>query len=164
VAQQTLKEMGLRYSTTPFSVNGSDERQLQSPAFRIPTVNITRGPYYNTDWYHNSKDTYRDKNSFLSLGESQLNRSAEVYFNVLMNLDRNRRIYSLNTHGEPQLGKRGLYPSTGGRNETDQTATIAKWIMHEDGRNLLDVAQKNGFSMKDVYSVYQKLERAGLVR
>jgi len=163
VALQTFKEMEIRYTTVPFSVNGSDERQLSSPSYRIPTINITRGGYYGTDWYHNSRDVYHDRTSFLGVGDMELNRSVEVYFNVLMNLDRNHKIFSLQTHGEPMLGKRNLYPATGGKNEADHTATIAKWIMHEDGSDLLKVAEKTGFDMKEISKVYDQLRKERLI-
>jgi aminopeptidase-like protein len=164
VAQQTFKEMGINHTEVPFSVNGSDERQLQSPAFRIPTINITRGEYYGSDWYHSSKDVYRDKLSFLSLGDCQINASVEVYHNILMNLDRNSKIYSLSPHCEPMLGKRNLYPTTSGNNEKDNSATIAKWIMHESGNSLIDIAKNTGFSMKEIREVYDRLKEGGLIK
>src|SRR3989304_3829254 len=124
---------------------------------------MTRGGYYGTDWYHNSRDVYLDKKSFLGFGDNELNESVDVYFNVLMNLDRNHKIYSLHTHGEPMLGKRNLYPATGGSNEADHTATIAKWIMHEDGADLLKVAERTGFEMKEISKVYDQLRKERLI-
>lgn len=164
VAEQTLKEMDIRYTTVPFSVNGSDERQLQSPAFRIPTINITRGGYYGTDWYHNSRDTYKNKSSFLSLSDESLNISTELYKNLLDNLDRNKKIYSLNPHCEPQLGKRGLYNTQGGSNEKDLTSTIAKWIMHKDGEPLVSVSEETGIPLKEVSEVADKLKGVKLIK
>ncbi len=166
VAEQTLKEMGVNYTTKPFDVNGSDERQLQSPAFRIPTINLTRGDYYGSGWYHSSKDNMNDLKGrpMDRTLEGILDTSVEVYLNLLMNLDRDHKIYSTNRYGEPQLGKRGLYPTTGGRNETNNLSTLAKWIMHNDGGYLVDIAERTGNTMKEIEDVYKKLKEGGLLK
>lgn len=149
--------IGAPYTALPFSVNGSDERQLQSPGFRIPTININRGNYYQAPWYHNSTDEYTNN-------IAPLEESVTACHNILMALDCNRKIYSLSPFGEPQLGKRGLYPPVSGANEKDQTATVAKWIMHNHSGTLFDVAEKTGQPMASVSDVHTRMVKAGLVK
>jgi aminopeptidase-like protein len=64
---------------------------------------------------------------------------------VIQVLEGNRTYRNLNPKGEPNLGKRGLYPSVGGLDAgTAQLATL--WVLNQsDGRNsLLDVAERSG--------------------
>ena len=68
-------------------------------------------------------------------------------------LDRNRRYVNLSPYGEPQLGKRGLYDSLGGRSDAKQAQMAMLWVLNlSDGtRTLLDVAERARLPFSDVH-------------
>jgi aminopeptidase-like protein len=84
----------------PFEPVGSDERQLSSPAFRIPTTSLFAGKYYEYDEYHTSADNKIDWRNF--------NKIFRIYKKVIKQLEKDR-FYTSTVSGEPMLGKRKLY-------------------------------------------------------
>jgi aminopeptidase-like protein len=66
--------------------------------------------------------------------------------------------------GEPQLGKRGLYPSTGGGAAQDEQLAML-WVLNQsDGSNsLLDVAERSGIPFTRLRESARRLVEAGLL-
>lgn len=108
VVLQTFKEENVAYRLYPFKPDGSDERQYSSPGFRIPVATITKDKYYEYDYYHTSLDDL----NFVSA--ANLVETLKLYVAAIEKLEMNQTYLSLNPYGEVQLGKRGLYPQTGG--------------------------------------------------
>ena len=56
------------------------------------------------------------------------------------------RYRNLSPYGEPQLGRRGLYDSLGGRSDTKQAQLAMLWVLNlSDGdHRLLDIAERSG--------------------
>jgi len=81
-------------------------------------------------------------------------------------LDRNRRYVNLSPYGEPQLGKRGLYDSLGGRSDAKQAQMAMLWVLNlSDGaHSLLDVAERARLPFGEVRRAATALESAGLLR
>ena len=69
-------------------------------------------------------------------------------------------------YGEPQLGRRGLYGSLGGRSDTEQTQMAMLWVLNlSDGSHtLLDIAERSGLPFAVVADVAQALHTAHLIR
>ncbi len=156
ISKLVLEEKGLAYKCYPFVPNGSDERQYSSVGFRIPTVLITKDKYYDYDFYHTSKDNLK----FVSA--ENLLQTYAIYTKALYCLENNVAVETLSPMCEVRLGKRGLYPNTGGiiteetkagcarlfrntelcRDETD----LSLWILFlADGKHtVLDIAEKTG--------------------
>ena len=59
-------------------------------------------------------------------------------------LETDRRYVNLAPKGEPQLGRRGLYPQVGGP-AADEEQLAMLWVLNQsDGRNsLLDIAERS---------------------
>ena len=79
-------------------------------------------------------------------------------------LEADRRYVNLAPEGEPQLGRRGLYPTVGGKAaEDEQLATL--WVLNQsDGRNsLLDIAERSGLALSIIRDVALRLKRADLL-
>ncbi|MBI4798705.1 MAG: DUF4910 domain-containing protein [Desulfarculus sp.] len=108
-AGQAFAELGVEPVLYPFAPNGSDERQYSSPGFRIPMATICKDKYFAYDYYHTSLDDL----SFVSAG--QIMETLEVYLKAVEILEQDEVLISTNPHGEPQLGRRGLYPQLGGK-------------------------------------------------
>ena len=107
---------------------GSDERQFCSQGFNLPMAQAARTIYGDYREYHTSGD------DLVFMKISAVEESADRIFSALMALDvcdikfRNKVPY-----GEPQLGRRGLYPTINGP-MTDQFSTDAQ----QDGRIILE--------------------------
>ena len=164
-----LRDAGVEALRYPFAPDGSDERQYSSPAFRIPVTTISKDKYYEYPFYHTSLDDL----GFVT-GEA-LAASFALYRDAIDAIEENRVLRSRNPHGEPQLGRRGLYPQTGGalhqqpagaaQAAADNEVELISWIMFlADGtHDLIDIARRSGAPFRDVVAVARKLETNGLV-
>ena len=66
--------------------------------------------------------------------------------------------------GEPQLGKRGLYPTVGGSAAQEEQLAML-WVLNQSdgGRSLLDVAERSGMPFEALRRSAVKLAEAGLL-
>src|SRR5262249_1805373 len=91
-----------------FTPWGYDERQYCSPGFDLPVGCLMRTPHGQFAEYHTSADDL----DFVR--PEALGDSLEVATAILDLVDKNRVFVNRQPKGEPQLGRRGLYPSVGG--------------------------------------------------
>lgn len=136
---------------------GSDERQYCSPGIDLPVCSIMRSKYDEYLEYHTSLDNM----DFIS--PEGLEGAYQVYVKVIEALE-NNAIYKLAILGEPQLGKRGLYPTT----STKDTWSIVKNMMnvcaYSDGKNdLLTIAEKIGVPIWDLYNIVEDFKENNLL-
>ena len=143
-----------------FSPYGNDERQFCSPGFDLPMGAITRSGHDRSERHHTSAD------DLASIAPDALADSLAVCLDILRILEDNTTVVSLNPKGEPQLGRRGLYRSFGGRANQATLESALLWVMsYADGdHSLLDVAERAGLAFDDVCEAALELERADLVR
>jgi aminopeptidase-like protein len=160
------RPLGLR----PFTpVNGSDERQYCSPGFDLPVGQIARSIYGNYDGYHNSLDS----KSFMTIGA--LIDSIDKIEVFLREIDNAGPWYNLVQHGEPQLGRRGLYPTTNSA-QTWKTSSddvfdgrvildrILYLLNYSDGmHDLIDIADRCDCMVSDLLNIVERLNLAGLI-
>ena len=92
-----------KYSTYSFLKRGSDERQYNAPGVDLPVVGFCRSKFGEYPEYH----TFADDLSLVS--PEGLQGAYDVMKQVIDVLDMNQCYQVL---CEPQLGKRGLYPTT----------------------------------------------------
>jgi aminopeptidase-like protein len=143
-----------------FSPYGYDERQFCSPGFNLGVGSLSRTPYASYPEYHTSAD-----NPDFVLPEAMEHTLAACReaFSVL---DRNRRYVNLSPYGEPQLGKRGLYGSLGGRSDAKEAQMAMLWVLNlSDGdHSLLDVAERSGLPYDAIADAARALQGAGLIK
>jgi aminopeptidase-like protein len=134
------RHVGSGATCIPFFPTGSDERQYCSPGFNLPVGSIMRTMYSKYPEYHTSLD---DK-SFICF--SALRETVDLYFDVCFTLDRNQRYRNLVPHCEPQLGKRGLYPTLGAGRDAAAQVEAVMWLLNlSDGdHDLLAIAERSG--------------------
>jgi aminopeptidase-like protein len=141
-----------------YSPYGYDERQFNAIGFGLPFGRLSRTPHGEYPEYHTSADDL----SFVKPGEL-----AESYLAVLEIIDvlENDDCYeNLSPYGEPQLGKRGIYPTTGGKPATDAVMAMLWVLAYSDGStSLLDVASVAGTDFADLRAAAGTLESAGLL-
>ena len=109
---------------------GWDERQFNSPGFDLPvgcSDALAQGEFPE---YHSSADDLEPRRPHSSRRRSRRHSTSSTSSSATA------RYVNLSPKGEPQLGKRGLYPSVGGADaEADQLALL--WVLNlSDGRAL----------------------------
>jgi aminopeptidase-like protein len=140
-AEHVLKHSKKSHKILDFSPLGSDERQYCSPGFNLPVGSLMRSMYGTYPEYHTSLDN-KSLISFEAMAEA-----VGMYLSVMKVLELNRTYKNLFPHGEPQLGKRGLY-ETLGRNTIPELSSAVFWLLnYADGEHdLLWIAEKSGYS------------------
>lgn len=160
VVRHVLRRSGRAHKFMDFSPYGYDERQFCSPGFNLPVGSLTRTPHARYPEYHTSADNL----DFVS--PEAMADTLETCWEVFHVLERNRRYVNRNPHCEPQLGKRGLYGSIGGRSDTQERQMAMLWVLNlSDGQHtLLDIAERSGMPFDLVAEMAGLLRDAGLVK
>lgn len=145
-------------SVRDFVPYGYDERQYCSPGYDLPVGSLTRTPHGEYPQYHTSADDL-DLITPWALADS-----LDAYLDVLDVLDRDRRWRNLAPHGEPQLGRRGLYGTVGGTDVAGQTMALL-WVLNQaDGdHSLLDTAERSGLPFAVLADAAGRLADTGLL-
>ncbi|WP_372671321.1 DUF4910 domain-containing protein [Amycolatopsis kentuckyensis] len=158
VVQHVLRSR--EHRVVDFSPYGYDERQFCSPGFNLGVGSLTRTPYAGYPEYHTSADNP----GFVS--PAAMEDTLGALRDAFEVLDRNRRYVNLSPYGEPQLGKRGLYDSLGGRSDAKQAQMAMLWVLNlSDGEHsLLDIAERAGLPFGIVDVAARALHDAGLVK
>jgi aminopeptidase-like protein len=159
VVAHVLGRSGRPHQLVDFSPYGYDERQFCSPGFDLPVGSLSRTPYARYPEYHTSADDLD------LVGPAQLQESLELCWEVVGVLEANRRHVNLSPKGEPQLGRRGLYGSIGGRSDAEERQMAMLWVLNQsDGtHSLLEVAERSGLPFALLAEVAATLEEAGLL-
>lgn len=154
-----LRDLGADHRILPWEPWGGDERQFCSPGFDLPLGTLTRTPHGEFDGYHTSAD------GLDLIRPESLGGAVEACLQVIDVLESNRRCTNLSPHGEPQLGRRGLYRTAGGAVATPDDERALLWVLNlSDGRSsLLDVARRSGLRYPVVRRAAERLEQAGLL-
>ena len=153
----------LRHDSTPHRIApfvpfGYDERQYCSPGFDLPVGCLMRTPNGQYPEYHSSAD------DLSLLRPESLAHSLDLLRRIVGVIEGDETYRSLNPKGEPQLGRRGLYPTVGGRTAADEQMAML-WVMNlADGRHsLLDVAERSGLPFVMIRAAADALARARLL-
>ena len=149
-----------KHEIREFSPYGYDERQYCSPGFNLGVGSLTRTPYAGYPEYHTSGD-----NPDFVTPESLVDTLAVCQEAVAV-LDRNRVYTNLSPYGEPQLGKRGLYESLGGRSDAKDAQLAMLWVLNlSDGNHdLLAIADRARLPFPAVAAAADALHAAGLLK
>lgn len=127
VAQYTLGCHAGDYITYSFLDRGSDERQYCSPGIDLPVVSIMRTKYGCYPEYHTSLD------DFSVVTPTGLQGGFDAIAKALWLLEVNYN-FRMVTPCEPQLGKRGLWPSLSMKGSTDSVRDMLNLIAYSDGQ------------------------------
>jgi aminopeptidase-like protein len=141
-----------------FAPYGYDERQYCSPGFDMPVGCLMRSGNEAYPEYHTSADDLD------LINPSSLADSLRICSEIFFILENNAHYINTQPKGEPQLGRRGLYRSVGGRGiENDPLAML--WILNQsDGScSLLDIADRAGMPFHKIHSAAERLIQAGLL-
>ncbi len=158
-AEHVLLHSGLTHSVIEFAVGGSDERQFCSPGFNLPVGSLMRTPYQRYKEYHTSRD---DKN-FISF--EALEGTVKMYADVVKLIELNDKYTNVISRCEPQLGKRGLYPSSiNPVFDRDATHRLLHFLSFADGKmDLIDIAEWRKDSALKYENIIADCRNAGLI-
>lgn len=158
-AEYVLTQTEKDYITEDFFPTGSDERQYCSPGFDLPVGSLMRTRYYNYKEYHTSADN----KSFISF--KAMEDSVKKYLKIISVMERNNYFINKNPYCEPQLGKRGLYPTVGSVKDTGMIVDAYMWILsYADGKNdLLSISEKSGIDFERLFEASNKLIENDLI-
>jgi aminopeptidase-like protein len=143
-----------------FSPWGYDERQFCSPGINLPVGGLTRVPNGEFDRAHTSGD-----NPDFILAES-LGQAWLACLKIFEAIEANGCYQNLQPKGEPQLGRRGLYRSTGGyyAGIVDRQMALLWLLNQSDGSaSLLDIAEKSGLPVAVLARAADDLTAVGLL-
>jgi len=136
VARHVLKYSQPDFITYSFLDRGSDERQYCSPGIDLPVCSIMRTKYGCYPEYHTSLDNldFVTPDGLLG-GYNVLKKSIKC-------LEINETLCAT-VPCEPQLGKRGLYPTISIKNNGSQIEDMMNFLAYCDGNSTnLEIAEK----------------------
>ncbi len=155
-----LRHRTMPFRTIEFSPFGYDERQFASPGINLSVGRLTRTPNGAYPEYHTSADN-------MSLITPSAMADSLAAYCAIFALIENNYVYQSNfPYCEPQLGKRGLYRTTGGHGNPEQRQMAILWILNQaNGKhNLLDIAERADMPFETIASVAAELEAAEVIR
>ncbi|MFH0883262.1 MAG: DUF4910 domain-containing protein [bacterium] len=157
-AELVLAEYG-NHTVMDYFPNGSDERQFNSPGYRLPFGSLMRTVYAHSLEYHTSLDN-KDYISFESLEES-----VNLCYDVAMAHEVNRSWVGTVQNGEPFLSKYGVYPTQHSLKKIEDWKMALLWLLNQsDGtQDLFAISQRSGLSITLLHDNALILEKVGLL-
>ena len=157
VAKNVLSFHYPEYKQYSFLQRGSDERQYNAPGIDLPVCAVCRSKYAEYPEYHTSKDNMG------LISPNGLQGAYEVYRDMIEALEYNHK-YRIQCLGEPQLGKRGLYPTVSQKGSSGAVRVMSNFIAYADGMNdLMDISNIIKVPVERLVMVIEKLQEEKLI-
>lgn len=146
------------YKKYNFLHRGSDERQYNAPGVDLPVCAVCRSKYGEYQEYHTSAD------NMSLISEEGLKGAFDFMKKCINALEYNYR-YKVNCLCEPQLGKRGLYPTVSQKGSYDEIRATTNFITYADGTNdLIDISNLINVPIDEIIPIVDKLIDNNLVK
>lgn len=159
IALEVLGELGIDFKSFTWLDRGSDERQYCSPGADLPVSSVMRSRYTTYPEYHTNQDTLGQV-----VTETGLTESLNLYLTIIQKFE-NLRFPIANQVGEPQLGRRQLYPTTSIKGDYDRPRLFTNILSLSDGTlELHEISQRLGISEQLVARTVATLGEFGLIR
>lgn len=158
VAKHVLKYTCSTYKSYTWGDRGSDERQYCAPGVDLPIASIMRTKYGMYDEYHTSLD------DLINVVTAEgLDGGFNAIWNAIEALERN--VYpKVKVLCEPQLGKRGLYPTLSTKASGAEVRLMMDLITWSDGtRSLIEIAELCCSPVWELYPIVDKLSSHNLM-
>jgi aminopeptidase-like protein len=158
IGEHTLKKHYPDFIKYSWLERGSDERQYCSPGVDLPISSITRTKFGEYPEYHTSLD------NFVVVTEKGLNDSLLLYLECIDIFEKNRFYPKVKVFCEPQLGKRGLYPTISTKESGNIVRNMMNFISYCDGSNsILEISEICGIDFEESFGYYMKMKENGLM-
>lgn len=156
-AQHVLKSLDVDFKLHTFRDRGSDERQYCSPGVDLPVCGLCRTKYGCYPEYHTSLDD-------LSVISPQGLWGGFIYAKRCCEVVEANRTYRAVMPCEPQLGKRGLYPTVSQRENGRPARALMDVLAYSDGNHdMLALAERIGFDALYCAELSEMLVENGLL-
>lgn len=159
VALHILNHFAPGFKRYTFLNRGSDERQYCAPGVDLPVCSVMRSMYAQYPEYHTSADNLE------LVSEEGLSGGYEIIRKCLEALELDC-VYKNVFYCEPQMGKRGLYPTlstVGGVDE--QVAGMMNILAYADGAlRLMEIAEVIGLDIFTAACLAEKLHAGGVLK
>jgi aminopeptidase-like protein len=153
ISKHVLKWIDSNFIEYSWFDRGSDERQYCAPGIDLPIASIFRTKYGSYPEYHTSLD---DLDNVVT--PQGLNGGYIALQQAIKAIENNKK-YKVTILCEPQMGKRGLYPTLSTKKENEEIRLMMNFISLCDGKNsLLDIAEKLNVPIWNLYDLANKLE------
>lgn len=134
VLRNVLRYHYPEYKEYSFLKRGSDEREYCAPGIDLPVCGVCRTKYGVYPEYHTSADNMD------LISPKGLQGCYDMLVKVINALEYNY-YYMIECKGEPQLGKRGLYPTISQKGSYDSILAMKDLLAYSDGQNdLIDIS------------------------
>lgn len=157
LARHMLRHTVGDFVSYSFLDRGSDERQYCAPGVDLPVCSIMRTKYTEYPEYHTSLD------DLTLVTPTGLSGAYHVLHRCLRTLEQNY-YWKVSVLCEPQLGKRGLYPTISTPGGDLSVRRMEHFIAYADGtRDVIDIGEVIGANALECAGLGLKLEEHGLV-
>ena len=136
IALKTLKSQKIKFKKYSWLDRGSDERQFCSPLVDLPVCSIMRTKHGEYNEYHTSLDKIGRV-----VTKKGLYQSLNLYKKCILNLEK-LKLPASKIPCEPQMGKRGLYPTLSKKIQPKFTRQIMNVLSYCDGTNTFEEISK----------------------
>ena len=158
IAKHILKWIDPNFVKYSWLDRGSDERQYCAPGIDLPIASILRTKYGIYPEYHTSLDNLENVVTPKGLdgGYWAIRKAIEA-------MERNKK-YKITVLCEPQMDKRGLYPTLSTKERNEEVELMMNCISLFDGQtSLLEIAEYLNLPIWDLYKLVDKLESHNLI-
>jgi aminopeptidase-like protein len=157
VALHVLRHKAPDHRSYDYLARGSDERQYCSPGIDLPVCSLMRTKYAEYPEYHTSKD------DLTLISARGLSGGFEIVQQCLAALEANQ-FWRVKALGEPQLGKRGLYPATSDHTTHGKVQAMMNFLGFADGqRDLIGIAERIGVPVWDLIPIARQMHDHDLI-
>lgn len=157
VAEHVLSRHVKKYERYSFLERGSDERQYCSPLIDLPVTSIMRSKYNTYPEYHTSLDD-------LSLISAEGLCGAYTIIKKCLEAIELCYTYRVLFPCEPQLGKRGLYPSLSTKKTKDNMRNTMNFLAYADGtKDLIEISEVIGVDINECANIAEILRHHQIV-
>lgn len=157
VALKVLRDEHPAFVAYSYLDRGSDERQYCSPGVDLPVASVMRTKYREYPEYHTSLDDLE------LVTPAGLQGGFDALRSCLELIERDRT-YRTTCLGEPQLGRRGLYPSLGTKETHAAVSAMLDLLAYADGtRDLIAVSDAIRVPVAELYALADRLCAEGLL-
>lgn len=136
---------------------GSDERQYCAPGIDLPVATIMRSKYGEYPEYHTSLDD-------LTLVTPEGLEGGLNALKLVVDIIENNHFMKVNVLCEPQLGKRGLYPTLSTKKSGQEVRAMMNLISYCDGSlDLLSISELISEDFFELLKIVNQLVDANLI-
>ena len=150
---EAYNKLKIKFKRYSFLERGSDERQYNSPGIDLPIASIFRTKYDKYPEYHTSLDNFSLVTEKGIRGGFNVAKEA-IGILIKKIIPKNKILC------EPQMEKRGLYPTLSTKNKKKITGHYMDFLQYADGKNDLEsISILLNIKLSSTYKIYNILKK-----